>query len=85
MKPPPSNDNSGGASVDAFVAEFHARSATILRQLVAERFPVAAPIRRRPCVTRAPAVDLDAAPVDDVTRARARELIARHTGRGGGR
>lgn len=78
------NDN-GGDPVEVLVAEFHRRSAGILRDLVRERFPFAAPVRLRRAVTRATSADLDAEPVDDVTRARARELLTRHTGRRGAR
>lgn len=71
----PDNDNGD----DALVQKFLARSVPLLRDLLAEQRATQrrAPAKRR--VHVAAAVDLE--PVDDVTRARARNLLAKHSRR----
>lgn len=71
----PSNDN-GRDDVDAIVDAFMERSVPLLRAILREHF--AAPKRRAARLKAAtPDVD-DHAKVDDLTRARARELLERH-------
>lgn len=78
--PPPANDVDLDAAEEALLDRALAATVPVLRRALAEALTAHRP--RRPLTPRqgARAGDLDV-PVDELTRARARALLARHGGR----
>lgn len=78
--PPPANDVDLDAAEEALLDRALAAVAPVLRRALAEALTAHRPRRAHAPRQGARAGDLDA-PVDAVTRARARALLARHGGR----
>lgn len=74
--PNPSNDNGRGDDVDAIVEAFMERTVPLLRALLRQH--LVTPKRRKARLKIATPDADDHAEADEVTRARARELLERH-------
>lgn len=71
----PENDNAAPDAIDEVLNEFFERSVPMLRALLKERF--GAPKAPRRAIVREASTDRDGA--DEVTRARARAILSKHT------